>query len=135
MTLLADVVVLHKLTTVRRSYPLLDFAQKLLLVAQHALYRFHDQSFTVAPLFHSSARQLLLQRRIESYFHAARLKIGASAVNSRILSNPFHPRRFRVTFGDGRIGEGDRRDAICLTKLTNSRQLLPTTPLPRLTFE
>ena len=76
MTLLADVVVLHKLTTVRRSYPLLDFAQKLLLVAQHALYRFHDQSFTVAPLFHSSARQLLLQRRIESYFHAARLRLA-----------------------------------------------------------
>ena len=32
-------------------------------------------------------------------------------------------------------GDEDRRDVIRLTKLSNSRQLLPTTPLLRLTFE
>lgn len=33
------------------------------------------------------------------------------------------------------FGGVDRRDVIRLTKLQNSRQLLPSTPLPRLTFE
>jgi hypothetical protein len=32
-------------------------------------------------------------------------------------------------------GNRDRRETIRLTKLENSRQLLPANPLPRLTFE
>src|SRR5882672_11886825 len=78
---LAHFVVSNEFTTVGCGDAFCDFAQKPVLIAQHALDGFDDEGLAFPPLFGRSACQLFFELAIKINFHEVRLESRKFGVN------------------------------------------------------
>ena len=78
---LAHFVVFNEFTTVGCGDAFFDFAQKPVLITEHALDGFDDEGLAFPPLLGRSACQLFFEVAIEMNFHKVRLESRKFGVN------------------------------------------------------